>query len=57
MTTPVEEGADPRAGRDGLVRTAILYTVEGKTIVRPIQLVVPLEIGTDQGGEDVEERY
>jgi hypothetical protein len=42
-----------RAGRDGLVRTAILSTAEGRTIVRPIQLVIPLEV--DQGGEDVRE--
>jgi hypothetical protein len=42
-----------RAGRDGLVRTAILSTAEGRTIVRPIKLVIPLEV--DEGGEHVRE--
>ena len=41
-------------GRDGRMLTVVLRTPEGNKIVRPIQLVIPLEV--DQGGEDVEER-
>ncbi|XP_071039965.1 uncharacterized protein [Parasteatoda tepidariorum] len=37
-------------GRDGEIRTCLLR-VDGETITRPIQLVIPLEV--DQGGEDV----
>ena len=40
-------------GRDGMIRTAVLRTLEGRKITRPIQLVIPLEV--DQGGEDVKE--
>ena len=40
-------------GRDGMIRTAVLRTREGRKITRPIQLVIPLEV--DQGGEDVKE--
>lgn len=38
-------------GRDQKVRTVILCTPEGHQIVRPVQLVITLEV--DQGGEDV----
>jgi hypothetical protein len=38
----------------GAVRKAvILRTPEGGRLVRPVQLVIPLEV--DQGGEDVED--
>jgi hypothetical protein len=40
-----------RPRRDGQVRTVILRTQDGGRLVRPVQLVIPLEI--DQGGEDV----
>ena len=43
----------PIEGRDGMIRTAVLRTPEGRKITRPIQLVIPLEV--DQGGEDVKE--
>jgi hypothetical protein len=47
-----------RPGRDGVARTVFLRTTYRSQIARTIQLVIPLEIGTDQGGEDVEEhRY
>jgi hypothetical protein len=39
--------------RDGAKRTAVLRAADGRVIVRPLQLVIPLEI--DQGGEDVED--
>jgi len=39
-----------RKGRDGQVRTVVLRKSDGRQITRPIQLVIPLEIG--QGGED-----
>ena len=42
-----------RPGRDGKVRTVILRTQDGERLVRPVQLVIPLEV--DQGGEDVED--
>ena len=42
-----------RPGRDGKVRTVILRTQDGGRLVRPVQLVIPLEV--DQGGEDVED--
>jgi hypothetical protein len=42
-----------KAGRDGVTRTAIRRGANGKILVRPIQLVIPLEV--DQGGEDVED--
>jgi hypothetical protein len=35
-------------GRDGRIRTVALRTPEGNKIIRPIQLVIPLEV--DQGG-------
>jgi len=38
--------------RDGATRTAVLHGANGTVLVRPIQLVIPLEV--DQGGEDVE---
>jgi hypothetical protein len=41
-----------RPGRDGVARTVLLRTTHGSQIARPIQQVIPLEIGTDQGGED-----
>jgi len=42
-----------KAGRDGAKRTAVLRAADGRVLVRPIQLVIPLEV--DQGGEDVED--
>ena len=44
---------ETRPGRDGKVRTVILRTANGTNVSRPVQLVIPLEIG--QGGEDVED--
>jgi hypothetical protein len=51
----VEKGRveELRPGRDGKVRTVILRTQDGRHLVRPVQLVIPLEV--DQGGEDVED--
>lgn len=46
-----------RPGRDGVARTVLLRTTHGSQIARPIQLVIPLEIGIDQGGEDVEDTH
>ena len=43
-----------KVGRDGATRTAILRGSHGTVLVRPIQLVIPLEV--DQGGEDVGDR-
>ena len=40
-------------GRDGHIRTFNLRLPDRTKIIRPVQLVVPLEI--DQGGEDVED--
>jgi hypothetical protein len=40
-----------KEGRDGVARTVVLRGANGTILVRPIQLVIPLEI--DQGGEDV----
>ena len=40
-----------KVGRDGVSRTVILRGANGSLFVRPIQLVIPLEV--DQGGEDV----
>jgi ATP-dependent exoDNAse (exonuclease V) beta subunit len=42
-----------RGAEDGAKRTAVLRAADGRVLVRPIQLVIPLEI--DQGGEDVED--
>jgi hypothetical protein len=42
-----------KVGRDVTIRTAVLRTADGRVLVRPIQLVIPLEV--DQGGEDVED--
>jgi hypothetical protein len=42
-----------KAGRDGAIRTAVLHGANGTILVRPIQLVIPLEV--DQGGEEVED--
>ena len=33
-----------KAGRDGATRTAILRGADGTILVRPIQLVIPLEV-------------
>jgi len=41
-------------GRDGMIRTVILRTLEGNKITRPIQLAILLEV--EQSGEEVEER-
>ena len=41
-----------KVGRDGAYRTVVLHGANGTLLVRPIQLVIPLEV--DQGGEDVE---
>jgi hypothetical protein len=42
-----------KVGRDGVKRTAVVREANGTILVRPIQLVIPLEV--DQGGEDVED--
>jgi len=42
-----------KVGRDGAKRTAVNHGANGTILVRPIQLVIPLEV--DQGGEDVED--
>jgi hypothetical protein len=42
-----------KVGRDGVKTTAVLREANGTILVRPIQLVIPLEV--DQGGEDVED--
>ena len=34
-------------------RRAVLCATDGRVLVRPIQLVIPLEV--DQGGEDAED--
>jgi len=39
-----------KVGRDGAKRTAVFRGANGTILVRPIQLVIPLEV--DQGGED-----
>jgi len=39
-----------KAGRDGATKTAVLRGADGTILVRPIQLVIPLEV--DQAGED-----
>jgi len=44
-----------KVGRDGAKRTAVLHGADGRVLVRPIQLVIPLEV--DQGGEDVEDHW
>jgi hypothetical protein len=44
-----------KVGRDGAIRTAVFRGADGSVLVRPIQLVIPLEV--DQGGEDVEYRW
>ena len=41
-----------KVGRNGASRTVDLRGANGTLLVRPIQLVIPLEV--DQGGEDVE---
>ena len=43
-----------KVGRDGVKRTAVFRGEDGSILVRPIQLVIPLEV--DQGGEDVQDR-
>jgi hypothetical protein len=40
-------------GRDGATRTAVLRGTNRIVLVRPIQLVIPLEV--DQGGKDVKD--
>jgi hypothetical protein len=40
-----------KVGRDRVSRTVVLRGANGSLCVRPIQLVIPLEV--DQGGEDV----
>jgi len=42
-----------KVGRDRATRTAVLHGTNRTVLVRPIQLVIPLEV--DQGGEDVED--
>jgi len=42
-----------KVGRDGATRTAVLRGANGNVLVRPIQLVIPLDV--DHGGEDVED--
>ena len=40
-----------KVGRDGAKRTAVLRGADGGVFIRPIQLVIPLDV--DQGGENV----
>jgi hypothetical protein len=42
-----------KVGRHGAKKTVVLRGANGTILVRPIQLVIPLEV--DQGGEDVED--
>jgi hypothetical protein len=42
-----------KVGKDGATRTAVLRAANGTVLVRPIHLVIPLEI--DQGEENVED--
>ena len=42
-----------KVGRDGTTRTVVLRGANGTVLVRPIQLVIPLEV--DQGWDDVED--
>jgi len=42
-----------KVGRDGATRTVVLRGANRTVLVRPIQLVIPLEV--DQVGEDVED--
>jgi hypothetical protein len=42
-----------KAGREGATRTAVLRGANGTVLVRPIQVVIPLEV--HQGGKDVED--
>ena len=44
-----------KVGRDGAKRTAVIRGADGRILVHPIQLVIPLEV--DQGGEDVEDHW
>ena len=44
-----------QVGRDGDKRTAVFCGADGRVSVRPIQLVIHLEV--DQGGEDVEDHW
>jgi len=44
-----------KVGRDGAKRTAVLRGADGGVFIRPIQLVIPLEV--DQGGEDVGDHW
>ncbi len=46
--------SDIRVGRDDKPRTCVIQMPNRSRISRPIQLVIPLEITDDQGGEDVE---
>jgi hypothetical protein len=41
-----------KVGRDGAKRTAVLRAADGGVLVRPIQLVIPLEV--DKRGEGME---
>jgi hypothetical protein len=41
--------------RDGAKRTAILRGADGRVLVRPIQLLIPLEV--DQVEKDVEDHW
>jgi len=42
-----------KVGRDGVTRPVVLRGANGTVLVRPIHLVIPLEV--DQGAEDVED--
>ena len=42
-----------KVGREGATRTAVLRGANGTVLVRPIQLVIPLEV--DQGGKNVKD--
>jgi hypothetical protein len=44
-----------KVGRDGVKRTVVIRGTDGNILVRPIQLVIPLEV--DQDGVGVEDRW
>jgi len=44
-----------KVGKNGAKRTAVLRGADGRVLVRPIQLVIPMEF--DQGGEDAQDHW
>jgi len=44
-----------KVGTDAAKRTAVLRGADGNVLVRPIQLVIPLEV--DHGGENVKDHW